>query len=97
MIDKIRNQEFRQKLRVAPISANMHVNRLRWFGHVQRKTFDAPVRRIESIILEGKRSRGRPRRTWEEQIKNDLNDLHLSVDLTKYRSSWRCLIHVLDH
>ena len=25
---------------------------MRWFGHVQRKTYDAPVRRIESIIVE---------------------------------------------
>ena len=65
MMDRIRNQEFREKLGVAPLSAKMRENRLRWFGHVQRKTHDAPVRRIECIIVEGKRSRGRPRRTWE--------------------------------
>ena len=53
--DKIRNHEFREKLEVALISAKMCENRLRWFGHVQRKTFDAPVRRIENIIVEGKR------------------------------------------
>ena len=57
MLDRIRNQEFRETLRVAPISAKMRENRLRWFGHVQRKTHDAPVRRIECIIVEGKRSR----------------------------------------
>ena len=57
MMDRIRNQEFRHKLKVAPISKMIRKNRLRWFGHVQRKTFDTPVRRIESIIVEGKRSR----------------------------------------
>ncbi|XP_057517905.1 uncharacterized protein LOC130798828 [Amaranthus tricolor] len=77
----IRNQEFRKKLGVAPFSAKMRENGLRWFGHVQRKTYDAPVRRIECIIVEGKRSRWRPRRTWEEQIKCDLHDLHLIEDL----------------
>ena len=53
--DIIRNRDFIEQLGVAPISANIRENRLRWFGHVQRKTFDAPVRRIESIIVEGKR------------------------------------------
>ena len=66
MMDRIRNREFREKLGVAPLSAKMRENRLRWFGHVQRKTHDAQVKRIECIIVEGKRSRGRPRRTWEE-------------------------------
>ena len=33
------------------------------------KDIDAPIRRIKSIIVEGKRSQGTPRRTWEEKIK----------------------------
>ena len=58
----------------------MRENRLRWFGYVYRKTFDAPVKRI-SIIVKGKKSQGRPKRTWEEQIKIDLHELHLPKDL----------------
>ena len=63
-MDRIRNQEFRDRLRVAPLSGKMREHRLRWFGHVQRKTFDALVRSVESIIVAGKKSRGRPKRTW---------------------------------
>ena len=74
----------------------MRENRLRWFGHVQRKPIEAPVRRIETIIVEGKRSRGRPKITWVEQIKDDLSELHLSEDLTRDRNSWRRHIHILD-
>ena len=51
---------------VAPLSAKMRENRLKWFGHVKRKTYDAPMRRIKSIIVEGNLSRERPRRTWEK-------------------------------
>ena len=97
MMDRIRNREYREKLGVAPLSAKMREHRLRWFGHVQRSTHDAPVRRVGRIIVEGKRSRGRPRRTWDEQIKIDLHDLHLSKDLTRDRATWRRLIHVLDY
>ena len=97
MIYRIRNQEFRKRQGVASFSAKMCENRLRQFGHVKRKTYDAPVRGFENIIVEGKRSRGRPRRMWEEHIKSDLHDLHLSEDLTKVRGSWRRLVHVLDY
>ena len=97
MMDRIRNQKFREKLGIAPLSAKMRKNRLRWFGHVQRKIHNTPIRRIERIIVEGKRSRGRVRRTWEEQIKSDLYELHLSKDVTRDRGSWRRLIHVLDY
>ena len=66
MFNNNQNQEFRNKLGVAPIFKKMRENRLRWFGHMQRKTFDAPVRRVENIIVKSKRSRGRPKRTWDE-------------------------------
>ena len=57
MTDRIRNQEFREKLGVAPLCAKMRENKLRWFGHVQRKTHDACIR------VKGKRIRERPWRT----------------------------------
>ena len=75
MMNKIRSQKFREKFGVTPLSAKMRENRLRWFGHVKRKTYDAPVRRIESIIVEGTRSRKISRRTWEELIKKELHKL----------------------
>ena len=64
---------------------------------MQRKTFDAPVRRVESIIVEGKRSGGRPRRTWDKQIKVDLHEFNLSEGLTTDRGSRRRYIYVLDY
>ena len=63
LMDRIRNQEFRDKLGVASIFGKMRENKLRLFGHMQRKIFDAPVRRVESITVEGKRTQGRPKRT----------------------------------
>ena len=72
---------------LAPISRKIRENKLRWFDHVQRKTFDAIIRKVESIIVEGKRSRGRPRKTWDEQLKVDLHELSLSAYLTRDRNS----------
>ena len=75
----------------------MRENRLRWFGHVQRKTFVAPVGKVESIIVEGKRGLGRPRRTWDEQIRVGLHELNLSEGLTRDTGSLRRHIHVLEY
>lgn len=43
--DKIRNEIIRDKARVARIEYKMRKARLRWFGHVKRRTLDAQVRR----------------------------------------------------
>ena len=46
-MDKIRNEDIREKVGVAPIDDKMREARLKWFGHIQRRSLDAPVRRCE--------------------------------------------------
>jgi hypothetical protein len=41
--DRIRNEEIRLKVGVAPIDEEMRKS-LRWFGHVQRRAINALVR-----------------------------------------------------
>jgi hypothetical protein len=62
--DRIRNDDIRDKLGVAPIQEKLVEHRLRWFGHIQRRLPEASVRsgilsRPENI----RRGRGRPRLT----------------------------------
>jgi hypothetical protein len=48
-------------------------NRLRWFEHVERRSVDAVVRRVDQMEESHvKRGKGRPRRTTRETITNDL-------------------------
>ncbi|KAL6517417.1 hypothetical protein OROMI_033118 [Orobanche minor] len=96
LLDKIPNGVFRYALEVAPISAKAREGRLRWFGHVRRRQASAPVRRVESLLVVGGRRRGRPRRTWEEQLRLDLKALNLSEAMTVYMCSWRRQIRVVD-
>jgi len=49
--------------------------RLRWAGHVARMGEDRGVHRVLVGKPEGKRSLGRPRRRWENNIKMDLQDV----------------------
>ena len=93
--DRVRNDDIRDRLGVAPIEEKLVQYRLRWFGHVQRRPQEAPVRsRILSQDSNVKRGRGRPKLTWVETIKEDLKGWNISKDLALDRSAWKTAIHV---
>jgi len=48
-LDRIRNVVIIEKVRVALIEGKMMESRLRWFGHVRRRSVNEPVRRCEKI------------------------------------------------
>ena len=71
--DNIMNERIRTMIEVAPIVEKMRENRLQWFGHIQRRPINAPVRRSGAIHIDGNaKGRGRPNLTWVEIIKKDL-------------------------
>ena len=72
-LDRIRNRAIRNLVEVAPIEDKMREIRLRWFGHVKRRSGYASMRRCERInIPEGKRGRGRSNKNLDEVIREDL-------------------------
>ena len=44
------------------------------------------MRRVENIMVDEKRSSCRSKKTWEEQTRNDMSELHLSENLTWNRT-----------
>ena len=67
--DRIRNEHIRERVEVAQISEKMAEYRLRWYGHVQRREVDEPVRIVEQMVSDPYiRNRGRPKRTLDEVI-----------------------------
>jgi len=85
-LDRIRNGVIRDLVKVAPIGDKMRESRLRWFGHVKRRNVDAPVRRCERInISEGRRGRGRPKKSLDEVIREDLKVAGLTEGMAQDR------------
>jgi len=82
-LDRIKNEVIHDKVGVAPIEDKMREARLRWFGHVRRRSTDAPMRSYERLTLEGlHRGRGRPKKRWGEVIRQDMAQLQLTEDKT---------------
>ena len=96
-MDRISNGAIRDLVKVVPIEDKMREIRLRWFGHMKRRSVDASVRRCERInIPKGKRGKGRPKKSLEEVIREDLKVVRLTEDMAQGRRLSRDRIKILD-
>jgi len=62
---------------------------LRWFGHVERKDAGNWVRKCMTLEVDGKRPRGRPKKTWWETIESDMKIVGLKREDAVDRIAWR--------
>ncbi|GJR34568.1 hypothetical protein Tco_1210252 [Tanacetum coccineum] len=92
LLDMIPNGVYRALLEVEMIINKMREGRLRWFRHVRRRPQSSPVRRVEALVVDGLRRRGRPKLRWEDRVKHDMKELLLSEDMTSDRNEWRARI-----
>ena len=53
------------------IIETIRLNRLRWFGHVQRMEENRIPKRVLYVNLGTRRKRGRPRNRWQDEVKDD--------------------------
>ena len=91
--DRVRNDDTRDRVGVAPIEEKFVQPRLRWFG--QRRPPEALVhsgslKRAENV----KRGQGRPNLTCEEFVKRDPKDWSITKELAMDRGAWKLAIHV---
>jgi hypothetical protein len=71
-LDRVRNDDIRDRLGVAPIQEKLIQHRLRWFGHIHRRPPEAPVHRDL---------------TWEEAIRRNLKEWNIPMELCLDRSA----------
>ncbi len=80
---RVSNKEVLRRAKADTLEKHISSMRLRWFGHVVRMPSDRlPRYMVEWIPPQGKRSRGRPRKSWLKVVEEDYNNLSGSVDAT---------------
>ncbi|GJW41786.1 retrovirus-related pol polyprotein LINE-1 [Tanacetum coccineum] len=89
MLDMIPNGCIGGSLECETIINKMREEWLRWFGHVRRRPQSTPVRRVEALVVDDMRRRGRPKLRWDDRVKLDMKELLLSKDMTSDRNEWR--------
>jgi hypothetical protein len=95
--NRVRNDDIRERLGVAPVDEKLVQHRLRWFGHMQRRPTEAPIRNgVIRRTGNNKRDRGRPNLTWEEFVERDLKEWCITKELALDRREWKLAIHVSE-
>jgi hypothetical protein len=73
--------------------------RMRWAGHVARMGEGRGVYRVLVGRSEGKRSLGRPRRRWEDNIKMNLSKIRIDganwIQLAQDTVQWRACVNTV--
>lgn len=70
------NKELQQELSLAPITSNIERQRVQWFGHFMRWSYEETVAAVVEWKPEGKIARGRPRKIlWLDVVEEDLKGL----------------------
>ena len=70
-------------------SEALRSGRLRWYGHVMRKSYEDWVKKCIEFRVEGRRPVGRPRKTWLESVEADMAELEIDKEDVHDRSKWR--------
>ena len=85
---RVSNNDVLQKFNLEDIGKCIKRRRLRWFGHVERKTDDDWVKKCMSIEVDGKRGKGRPMKTWSSVVKHDMKVMGLKREDAQDRCRW---------
>jgi len=65
------NKEIYARVKKPSIIETVRLNRLRWFGHVQRMEESRIPNRVLHMNLGTTRLRGRPRNRWQDEVRDD--------------------------
>ena len=92
--DRKSSDELSSRLGIHSIRDVIQARRLRWFGHLERMEGDNWVSKFIDLVVPGTKPRGRPRKTWQEVIRTDLQQKNLRTELTQSRSDWKPAINI---
>jgi hypothetical protein len=96
---KLHNYELHSLYSSPNIVRVIKSRRMRWVGHVARMGEGRGVCRVLVGRPEGKRPLGRPRRSWEDNIKIDLREIGIDVAdwnrLAQDRIRWRAFVNTV--
>lgn len=74
-------------LKISPLEPKLRLNRLRWYGHVQRS--NGWIKRCSLLEVDGNRGRGRPSKTWNGTVMNDLKIWNIDANNVHDRNAWK--------
>ena len=76
------------KLGLCDLKDAIRVRRLRWYGHVMRHE-EKEIHKVRSLLSKsGRPKTGRPKKTWQQCVDQDLRENKLKKSLVFDRDKW---------
>jgi hypothetical protein len=89
-LEHISNQEIRTRLNAEESIIDRIKNKgLNWFGHVLRMEEERWPKQLYQWKPPGKRKRGRPSKSWREEMMTAMQSRGLSIEDAQDRRLWR--------
>ncbi|XP_045474961.1 uncharacterized protein LOC123680887 [Harmonia axyridis] len=89
-MDKVRNNVIREIMGIdVDIIETIECKRLKWYGHVERMNDRRWPKRLLQWKPTNRRKRGRPRRSWRQEVDCALEDRGLQPDDWNDCKRWR--------
>ena len=90
LVDRNNISEMMNMLKIKTTANQLtKANRVRWNGHVLKRTHEDILRNALAFKVNGKQKRGRPRMTWRSHIEDSLSKVGLEKMVAVDRSQWR--------
>ena len=87
--EHVSSEEVAGRCGLRQIDDVLRTTRLRWYGHVRRREEGEVLATVRDWTVEGRRPRGRPRKTWMDNVRDDMRRLNLTDDMTEDRQMWK--------
>ena len=66
--------------------------RLRWFGHVKCRDRNIIFWRAMKLEVEGRRPVGRPKKTWNKVVEENMRNFNFTENMAEEGKQWRRFI-----
>ena len=92
----VKNGYIRGSLKVIEISRKVQEPRLRWYGHLKRRSEGHVAREAMIMELPGNRMRGRPKTRWKDRVAADMVENGFHDGDCENRNKWARLTRNSD-
>ena len=83
MQDRITNEEVRRRCGVENLEHRLREAWMKKFGHVKRRDENSILRSAMELEVEGRRPVGRPKKTWNKVVEEDMRKLNIMEDMAE--------------
>ena len=85
--DDVSLHDMYSRLSLQPLESRLRINRLRWYGHVERS--EDWIKRCTEIDVSGCQGRGRPCKSWKESVTDDFLLWNINPNMVHDQSKWK--------